>query len=58
MEGQGGYPLSSLCGHMSFLYPVGWVFLEGDTHLTWYHCLMHYSVVTVGISRQQQTLES
>ncbi len=39
------YPLSSLCGHMSFLYPAGWVFLEGDAHLTWYHCLMHYSVV-------------
>lgn len=40
-----GYPLSLLCGHMSFLYHMGWVFLEGDAHFTWYHCFLYNSVV-------------
>lgn len=40
-----GQRLSIILTVQSFLYPLGWVFLEEDSHFTWYHCLMHNSAV-------------
>lgn len=40
-----GQRLSIILTVQSFLYPMGWVFLEEDGHFTWYHCLMHNSTV-------------